>query len=113
MARRTYFPDRGDIVHLNFQPSAGHEQTGRRYGIVLSPRSYNRAAGLAVCCPITSQVKGYPFEVAVGGTSCAALCSATRFAAWTGERGMQFTEKAPESVLKAVANHVVALVART
>jgi mRNA interferase MazF len=58
-------PDRGDLVWLQFNPQAGHEQTGRRPALVLSPRSYNQRAGLAVCCPVTSQVKGYPFEVRV------------------------------------------------
>ena len=57
-----YTPDRGDIVWLHFNPQAGHEQAGRRPALVLSPKSYNRKVGLALCCPITSQVKGYPFE---------------------------------------------------
>lgn len=58
-----YIPSRGDIVWISFNPQAGHEQAGRRPGIVLSPKRYNRKAGLALICPITSQVKGYPFEV--------------------------------------------------
>jgi mRNA interferase MazF len=58
-----YVPRRGDAVWLNFNPQSGHEQAGRRPALVLSPESYNRKAGLAVLCPITSQVKGYPFEV--------------------------------------------------
>lgn len=61
MAR--YIPDRGDIIWLSFNPQAGHEQSGHRPGVVLSPKIYNRQAGLALICPITSQVKGYPFEV--------------------------------------------------
>ena len=60
-----YCPRRGDIVWLHFSPQAGHEQAGRRPALVLSPESYNRKVGLALFCPITSQVKGYPFEVAV------------------------------------------------
>lgn len=60
-----YVPDAGDVVWLDFAPQAGHEQAGRRPGLILSPSSYNAAAGLALCCPITSRVKGYPFEVAV------------------------------------------------
>ena len=60
-----YFPDRGDAVWINFDPQAGHEQAGRRPAIVLSPASYNRKVGLAILCPITSQVKGYPFEVVI------------------------------------------------
>ncbi len=60
-----YVPDRGDAVWINFNPQAGHEQAGRRPAIVLSPSSYNRKVGLAVFCPITSQIKGYPFEVVI------------------------------------------------
>jgi mRNA interferase MazF len=60
-----YVPDRGDAVWLNFNPQAGHEQAGRRPAIVLSPKSYNQKVGLAVFCPITKQVKGYPFEVSI------------------------------------------------
>jgi len=63
--RRRYVPQRGDIVWLSFQPQAGHEQSGRRPALVLSPAEYNGKVGLALFCPITSQVKGYPFEVAV------------------------------------------------
>ena len=58
-----YCPDRGDIVWLSFDPHAGHEQAGRRPALILSPRAYNRKVGLALLCPITSQRKGYPFEV--------------------------------------------------
>jgi mRNA interferase MazF len=59
-----YVPDRGDAVWITFTPQAGHEQAGRRPALVLSPSSYNGKVGLAILCPITSQVKGYPFEVA-------------------------------------------------
>ena len=62
MAAR-YVPERGDVVWLNFNPQAGHEQAGKRPAFVLSPASYNRKVGLALFCPITNQVKGYPFEV--------------------------------------------------
>src|SRR3990172_1318707 len=58
-----YVPDRGDAVWLQFDPRLGHEQAGRRPALVLSPRTYNSRVGLALFCPITSQVKGYPFEV--------------------------------------------------
>ena len=60
---RRYTPIRGDVVWLTFTPQAGHEQAGRRPALVLSPGSYNGKVGLAICCPITTQVKGYPFEV--------------------------------------------------
>jgi mRNA interferase MazF len=58
-----YVPERGDIVWLEFNPQAGHEQDGHRPALVISPRSYNQKVGLALFCPITSQAKGYPFEV--------------------------------------------------
>ncbi len=60
-----YIPSRGDLVWLSFDPQAGHEQAGRRPAVVVSPRAYNGKVGLALLCPITSQVKGYPFEVVV------------------------------------------------
>jgi len=63
MAR--YVPARGDVVWITFNPQAGHEQAGRRPAIVLSPSSYNGKVGLAILCPVTSQIKGYPFEVAI------------------------------------------------
>jgi mRNA interferase MazF len=58
-----YVPSCGDIVWITFNPQAGHEQAGRRPALVLSPEEYNGKVGLAILCPITSQVKGYPFEV--------------------------------------------------
>lgn len=60
-----YVPDRGDAVWISFNPQAGHEQAGRRPAIVLSPAAYNRRVGLAIFCPITNQIKGYPFEVVI------------------------------------------------
>lgn len=60
-----YVPERGDAVWLNFNPQSGHEQSGRRPAIVLSPREYNRKVGLAIFCPITNQITGYPFEVLI------------------------------------------------
>ena len=61
--RRAYVPHRGDAVWISLNPQAGHEQAGRRPAVVLSPQSYNGKVGLAILCPITSQPKGYPFEV--------------------------------------------------
>src|SRR3954454_18410008 len=58
-----YVPDRGDVVWISLNPQAGHEQAGRRPAVVLSPAAYNGRAGLAILCPITNQIKGYPFEV--------------------------------------------------
>lgn len=61
----TYCPDAGDVIDVNFDPQEGREQRGRRPALVLTPHSYNRRVGLCVLCPITSQQKGYPFEVAI------------------------------------------------
>ena len=58
-----YIPERGDVVWVSLNPQAGHEQAGRRPAVVVSPASYNGKTGLALLCPITSQVKAYPFEV--------------------------------------------------
>ena len=64
-ARGDYVPERGDVVWLDFDPQAGREQAKRRPAVVLSPAAYNGRTSLALCCPVTSQVKGYPFEVAL------------------------------------------------
>ncbi len=61
----SYCPKRGDIVWLAFTPQAGHEQAGHRPAVILSPELYNKKVGLALACPVTAQVKGYPFEVPI------------------------------------------------
>jgi len=65
MVNRNYIPQCGDAVRISLNPQAGHEQAGRRPAVVLSPRSYNGKTGLAILCPVTSHIKGYPFEVAL------------------------------------------------
>ncbi len=60
-------PQAGDIVWLNFTPQAGHEQAGHRPALVLSPKAYNQKTSLMICCPITTKIKGYPFEVLISG----------------------------------------------
>jgi len=66
MAR--YVPDSGDIVWLNFTPQAGHERAGHRPALVISPAAYNGKTSLMLCCPLSTQIKNYPFEVFVAGT---------------------------------------------
>ena len=63
--RKSYVPRRGDVVKITLNPQVGHEQAGRRPALILSPEGYNRKVGLVILCPITSRIKGYPFEVAV------------------------------------------------
>lgn len=66
MAR--YVPAAGDIVWLNFTPQAGHEQAGYRPALVVSQAAYNNKTSLMICCPVTTQIKNYPFEVVISGT---------------------------------------------
>ena len=70
-----YIPDAGDIVWLQFDPQAGHEQSGHRPAVVLSPAGYNGRSGMMVCCPTTTHIKGYPFEVLLSGTPPSAVLS--------------------------------------
>lgn len=65
MMAKKYVPERGDIIWISLNPQAGHEQAGRRPVLVLSPSPYNKKVGLAIICPITNQIKGYPFEVVI------------------------------------------------
>ena len=75
MATRTDVPDCGDIVWLAFDPQAGLEQAGHRPALVISPARYNGKTSLMVCCPLTTKIKGHPFEVLtdVGGVPGAVL----------------------------------------
>ena len=83
MARR-FVPDAGDIVWLEFSPQAGHEQNGHRPALVLSPAAYNNKTGTMLCCPMTTQIKGYPFEVIIHaqGTSGAVLSDQVKNLDW-------------------------------
>ncbi|MEK6672859.1 MAG: endoribonuclease MazF [Nitrospirota bacterium] len=65
VGKKSYVPERGDIVRITLNPQAGHEQSGRRPAMVVSPASYNGRVGLAILCPVTNQIKGYPFEVVI------------------------------------------------
>jgi len=72
---RARVPDAGDIVWLEFSPQAGHEQAGHRPALVLSPAAYNDKTGMMICCPMTTQIKGYPFEVVVAANPPGAVLS--------------------------------------
>ena len=104
MVARAYVPDAGDLVWLTFDPQAGHEQRGRRPALILSPRLYNEKARLALACPITSQVKGYPFEVLLpsgGAITGAVLADHVRNLDWQARR-IAFEAKAPADILPEV-----------
>jgi len=95
-----YTPGKGDIVWLNFSPQDGHEQAGRRPALVLSPESYNRSSKLMIACPITTKIKGYPFEVRikVGTINGVILADQIKNLDWNARR-VKFVEKAPYEVV--------------
>ena len=101
---KKYFPDRGDAVWLNFSPKAGHEQSGRRPAVVVSPKSYNKKVGLGLFCPIRSRIKGYPFEVIIpaGVTISGVLLSDQIMSLDWRVRDAQFICKLSESTMSEV-----------
>ena len=107
-----YIPDSGDIVWITFNPQAGHEQAGHRPALILSPKAYNGRVGLAILCPITSQVKGYPFEVripdglAVGG---AILSDQVKSLDWKA-RNAEFSCRLPATVFNEVVAKLATLI---
>jgi mRNA interferase MazF len=93
-------PNKGDIVWVEFNPQKGHEQRGRRPAIVISPYKYNQKTGLAVVCPITSKIKGYPFEVNVNGKFIKGVVLSDQIKSLDYKaRNFQFIEKADEMVI--------------
>jgi mRNA interferase MazF len=102
-----YCPNLGDIIWIDFAPQAGREINKRRPALVLSPRTYNSKAELCVVCPLTSNVKGYPFEVSDGADGVI-LVDQIRSMAWP-ERRAEFRSKAPESVITEVRAKLKAL----
>jgi mRNA interferase MazF len=107
-----FVPDRGDVVWLQFDPQAGHEQAGRRPALVLSPSAYNGKVGLAILCPITSQVKGYPFEVEIRGGKVqgVVLSDQVKSLDWR-VRKAELAERASDSVIEEVLQKLATLLA--
>ena len=101
MATRGYVPDAGDVVWLEFDPQAGHEQAGHRPALVISPASYNVKTGLMVCCPMTTKVKGHPFEVLteVDGVACAVLSDQVKSLDWRVRKAKKKAAVASEVML--------------
>ena len=105
-----YVPDAGDIVWLRFSPQAGHEQSGHRPALVISPAAYNGKTHLMICCPITTQVKGYPFEVPIAGNrSGVALADQIKSLDWM-VRKAKFKGKAAAAELATVRTKIIALI---
>jgi mRNA-degrading endonuclease toxin of MazEF toxin-antitoxin module len=120
MARLTYIPNRGDLVHVNLSPSAGRELTGPHYALILSSKAYNQGTGMVVCVPITSRIRGGPFEVrlgkgtlpaksGVGDVDSVILCDALRQLDYR-ERSMQLIAKCPQHLLDEVTLRALTLV---
>lgn len=105
-----YVPDAGDIVWLEFDPRAGHEQAGHRPALVLSPAGYNGRRGMMICCPMTSRIKGYVFEVALPGEPSAVLADQVKSVDWVARRA-QKKSTAPAPVLAEVRAKLKALLA--
>ncbi|HEX8391337.1 MAG TPA: endoribonuclease MazF [Longimicrobium sp.] len=112
MVARSYLPERGDAVWIDFSPQAGHEQAGRRPALVLSPSGYNGRTGLALLCPITSHVKGYPFEVRVPAglkITGAILADQVKSLDWRVRRA-DFLEHVPEITVQDVLQKLSTLI---
>ena len=104
LVNREHVPDAGDLIWLDFDPQAGREQAGRRPAVVLSPAIYNRRSSLALVCPITSQQKGYPFEVALPATlpiTGVVLADQVRSLDWR-RRHAATAGRAPRAVLQEI-----------
>jgi mRNA interferase MazF len=106
-----YIPDSGDIAWITFNPQAGHEQAGRRPALVVSPSAYNEKVGLALFCPITNQIKGYPFEVLLPENSKvtgAILSDQVKSLDWK-VRKAEFADKISKTELEEVVSKIKAL----
>jgi mRNA interferase MazF len=106
-------PERGDVVWIALDPQAGYEQAGRRPALVLSPRGYNSRVGLALCCPVTSRVKGYPFEVTIPagqGVEGVVLSDQVKNLDWRARRAEHICTLPPE-IVSAVLERLAALLA--
>jgi mRNA interferase MazF len=101
-----FVPDAGDLVWLTFDPQVGHEQAGRRPALVLSPRPYNQKSGLALLCPITNQIKGYPFEVPLPqgcGATGAILADHLKSIDWSARRAAKIGRIPPSTLDEVLA----------
>jgi mRNA interferase MazF len=96
-----YVPNAGEVVWLEFDPQAGHEQAGHRPALVISPAVYNGKAGLMVCCPMSTKIKGHPFEVVtqVDGIDCAVLSDQVKSLDWRIRRAKKKAVVTPEVML--------------
>jgi mRNA interferase MazF len=111
MAALGYVPAAGDVVWLEFDPQAGHEQAGHRPALVISPASYNEKSGLMLCCPMTTKIKGYPFEVLteVEGTPSVIIADQVKSLDWSARNAKKKDEVSPEA-LRQVRGRIISLI---
>lgn len=111
MVSKPYVPDRGDLVWVDLNPTRGHEQAEVRPALVLSPKAYNKKTSLIIACPVTSQVKGYPFEVVVNEKKVngVVLADQVRTLDWK-QRNVRFIQKSPSKVLVTVIEKISLLI---
>ncbi len=107
MVKNNYVPEKGDLVWLDFDPQAGHEQKGHRPAICLSLKKYNQKTGLALFCPITSHIKGYPFEILLENHSISGciLSDQVKNLDWI-QRNCTFIEKTTEEEINSVVENI-------
>ncbi len=110
MVKKQFVPDVGDVVWLQFSPQSGHEQAGHRPALVLSPAPYNKKTGLMLCCPMTTQIKNYPFEVLiVGKQASVVLADQLKNVDWKARKA-SYLGKISEAELQEVRAKIKALI---
>lgn len=110
---KKYIPEQGDLIWIQFNPQAGHEQAGTRPAIIISPSSYNGTVGLALMCPITSKIKGYPFEVRLPAKfkiTGAILSDQIKNLDWRARKA-EFISKAPHEIISEVISKIKTIIA--
>lgn len=106
-----YIPSKGDLIWLDFSPQAGHEQKGKRPALVISSREYNKKTHLSLCCPVTSNRKGYPFEVVLKGKKIKGVILADHIKNldWK-KRKAKFIEKTKSNTVSECIEKIIALI---
>lgn len=104
-----YIPDVGDVAWIDFDPQAGHEQAKRRPAVVLTPKIYNEKAGLFICVPLSTKIKGYPFEVLIrGDKESVALSDHVKSLDWNARRA-EYKTKVSQDELKEIQKRIALL----
>lgn len=111
MVNKSYIPDRGDLVWIDFDPVLGHEQSGRRPALIISPKKYNKLSRLALVCPLTKKIKHYPFEVFVEtiNISGVILADHLKSADWKARKA-EFINKVGTSVIDEVRSKIETMI---